>query len=56
MPDDDEETLAARVLQQEHRIYPAVIQWFAEGRLRMDAGHQLSIDGKPLTSPVRWTV
>jgi len=31
--DDTPATLAARVLAQEHRIYPQAIQWFAEGRL-----------------------
>ncbi|HYA19652.1 MAG TPA: phosphoribosylglycinamide formyltransferase [Burkholderiales bacterium] len=30
---DDSETLAARVLEQEHRIYPQAIRWFAENRL-----------------------
>lgn len=31
--DDTADTLAARVLAQEHRIYPQAIRWFAEGRL-----------------------
>lgn len=31
--DDTPATLAARVLAQEHRIYPQVIRWFSEGRL-----------------------
>ncbi|MBN8765722.1 MAG: phosphoribosylglycinamide formyltransferase [Thiobacillus sp. SCN 64-317] len=31
--DDTPDTLAARVLAQEHRIYPQAIRWFAEGRL-----------------------
>jgi phosphoribosylglycinamide formyltransferase 1 len=30
---DNEGTLAQRVLEQEHRIYPQAIRWFAEGRL-----------------------
>jgi phosphoribosylglycinamide formyltransferase 1 len=30
---DNEDTLAARVLEQEHRIYPQAIRWFAEDRL-----------------------
>jgi phosphoribosylglycinamide formyltransferase-1 len=30
---DSEATLAARILAEEHRIYPQAIQWFAEGRL-----------------------
>ena len=32
-PDDTVDTLAARVLQQEHCIYPQAIRWFAEQRL-----------------------
>ena len=35
LPDDTEETLAARVLQQEHRIYPEAVRWFMEGRLKI---------------------
>ena len=35
---DDEATLAARVLRQEHRIYPQAVRWFAEDRLRLDGG------------------
>ena len=34
--DDDEETLAARVLEQEHIIYPLAIQLYVEGRLRLE--------------------
>ncbi|MEA3545195.1 MAG: phosphoribosylglycinamide formyltransferase [Thermodesulfobacteriota bacterium] len=33
--DDSEETLAARILEQEHKIYPQVIQWFAEDRVKI---------------------
>ena len=35
-PGDTEATLAARILVQEHRIYPEAIRLFAEGRLRID--------------------
>lgn len=35
---DDEATLAARVLAQEHRIYPLAVRWFAEGRLHLQNG------------------
>ncbi|MYM53771.1 phosphoribosylglycinamide formyltransferase [Thalassovita mangrovi] len=31
-PDDTPETLAARVLVQEHRLYPAVLERFAQGK------------------------
>ncbi len=33
LPDDDENSLADRVLEQEHRLYPRVIGWFVEGKL-----------------------
>ena len=35
---DDEATLAARVLRQEHRIYPQAVRWFVAGRLRLEGG------------------
>lgn len=43
LPDDNEASLAARVLQQEHQIYPLVISWFATGRLRQQ-GDQALLD------------
>ncbi|MBD3291961.1 MAG: phosphoribosylglycinamide formyltransferase [Armatimonadia bacterium] len=36
IPGDTEDTLAERILEQEHRIYPQAIQWFAEDRLRIE--------------------
>ena len=35
---DTADMLAARILRQEHRLYPLVVRWFAEGRLRVDGG------------------
>ncbi len=35
---DDEERLAARVIAQEHRIYPLAVRWFAEGCLKLVDG------------------
>lgn len=35
---DDEAALAARVLQQEHVVYPLAVRWFAEGRLSLENG------------------
>ncbi|MGD9786603.1 MAG: phosphoribosylglycinamide formyltransferase [Sulfuricellaceae bacterium] len=35
LPDDTPETLAARVLAQEHRLYPQAIRWFAEDKLAL---------------------
>ena len=43
-PDDTEETLAARILKQEHRIYPRAIQLYAEGRLAV-VGRRVLVDG-----------
>lgn len=38
MAGDTPETLAARVLAEEHRIYPQAIRWFAENRLVISDG------------------
>ena len=35
---DTPETLAARVLTVEHKIYPLALRWLAEGRLRVANG------------------
>lgn len=35
---DNPETLAAKVLIQEHKIYPQAARWYAENRLRLDNG------------------
>ncbi len=36
--DDTEETLAARILREEHRIYPQALKYLAEGRLKVTDG------------------
>jgi phosphoribosylglycinamide formyltransferase 1 len=38
LPGDEEERLAARVLAQEHRIYPEAVRWFLEGKLVLERG------------------
>jgi phosphoribosylglycinamide formyltransferase-1 len=43
---DTAESLAARILRQEHRLYPLVVRWFAEGRLSV-AGGQVAVAGVP---------
>jgi phosphoribosylglycinamide formyltransferase 1 len=45
LPGDTPATLAERVLQEEHRIYPLAIRWFLEGRLSVANGRVL-LDGK----------
>lgn len=42
-PDDSEETLSARILAEEHRIYPRAIQLYSEGRLRV-IGRKVFVD------------
>ncbi|MEK6735397.1 MAG: phosphoribosylglycinamide formyltransferase [Pseudomonadota bacterium] len=44
LPEDTEKTLAARVLQQEHRIYPQAVRWFMEDRIRLDANQVEIVD------------
>ncbi|MGH7815341.1 MAG: phosphoribosylglycinamide formyltransferase [Candidatus Binataceae bacterium] len=57
LPGDGEERLAARILEQEHRIYPQAIRWFQEGRLEIRAdkvvvkGLQPGANAPPLTNP-----
>jgi phosphoribosylglycinamide formyltransferase-1 len=41
LDDDDEASLAARVLAQEHQVYPLAVRWFAEDRLRLIDGRVL---------------
>lgn len=47
LADDDAVSLAQRVQQQEHVIYPLAVKWFAEGRLRMQ-GNRAFLDNEPL--------
>jgi len=47
---DDQETLAARVLEQEHRLYPTALRWICEGRVELIDG-QVRLDGVPLDRP-----
>jgi phosphoribosylglycinamide formyltransferase-1 len=42
--DDTEDTLAARILKEEHRIYPQAIQFYAEGRIEV-IGRKVRIRG-----------
>jgi phosphoribosylglycinamide formyltransferase-1 len=42
LPDDTEDTLSARILEVEHRLYPRAIRLFAEGRLKI-AGRRVIV-------------
>jgi phosphoribosylglycinamide formyltransferase 1 len=45
LPDDDADTLAARVLAQEHVIYPRAVRWFIEDNLDIQNGKVHTKDG-----------
>lgn len=49
--DDDPERLAARVLEQEHRLYPTVIGWCCDGRVTLRDSRVL-FDGQVLDEPI----
>jgi len=53
LANDTIQTLAQRVLNAEHRIYPLAIRWFAEGRLQLTQG-KVILDGLLLTAPVNY--
>jgi phosphoribosylglycinamide formyltransferase-1 len=44
---DTAKTLARRVLEREHVIYPLVVRWFADGRLQLE-GDQVLLDSQPM--------
>jgi phosphoribosylglycinamide formyltransferase-1 len=49
--DDTEQSLAARVLNVEHRIYPQALKLVAEGRVRVENGRCL-VDGVPVPAEI----
>jgi len=53
LPNDTKESLAARVLEQEHKIYPLAIRWFAEGRLKL-VENRVVLDGRVLDHPYQY--
>ena len=44
---DDEAALAARILEQEHRLYPLAVRLIAEGRVSVEGRHVRVRDGAP---------
>ena len=46
LADDTADALAARILRQEHRLYPLVVRWLAEGRVTTEAG-RVRVAGVP---------
>ncbi|MBX2809692.1 MAG: phosphoribosylglycinamide formyltransferase [Cellvibrionaceae bacterium] len=48
-PQDTATSLSQRVQQQEHRIYPQALEWFANKRLALEA-HRVLLDGQALSA------
>ena len=48
---DDEESLIARILQKEHELLPLVLQWIAEGRIRVVTPAK----GRPRVNVTPWS-
>ena len=48
--EDSEESLAARVLAQEHRIFPLAVRWFLEGRLNLLNDGRVMLEGEAMPS------
>jgi phosphoribosylglycinamide formyltransferase 1 len=46
LPDDIASTLAARVLQREHVIYPRAVRWWVDGALRIEHGRVMQRDNE----------
>ena len=50
LADDSEESLAARVLEVEHRIYPQAVRWFVEGRIEFSAADVVRVKGSDVST------
>ena len=46
---DSEDSLAARVLEQEHRIYPMALKWLVENRLKFTPENVVHVEGLDVT-------
>lgn len=56
LPDDGEDSLAARVLTAEHQCYPRAVRLIAENRVTVEAGRVVIADSKEATRPVNSSV
>ena len=52
LDNDTPETLAARILVQEHKLYPRAVELYAEGRVRVEGRRVLIEQGKPVGEAV----
>ncbi len=44
LPEDDEDTLSDKILNWEHKILPQTVQWFSEGRVKLN-GRKVVVEG-----------
>jgi len=51
LPDDTEDTLCARILACEHKVYPQALRWIAEGRVNV-IGEKCFVTGTDKPDPV----
>ncbi|MGF2688371.1 phosphoribosylglycinamide formyltransferase [Marinobacter sp. DUT-3] len=51
-PDDTADSLAEKVQEKEHLLYPIVVRWFCEGRIQLGTDYVL-FDGELLNKPMR---
>ncbi|WP_286222442.1 phosphoribosylglycinamide formyltransferase [Marinobacter apostichopi] len=51
-PDDTAESLAEKVQEKEHILYPIVVRWFCEGRIQLGSDY-VTFDGELLKKPMR---
>ncbi|RPI45274.1 MAG: phosphoribosylglycinamide formyltransferase [Betaproteobacteria bacterium] len=52
LPHDDESSLAARVLEQEHRIYPQALAWLARGEVELGVSGRVSFPHARAAAPL----
>jgi len=45
---DNQKTLAKKVLEKEHVLYPQVIEWYTQGRLKLLKNNSVILDRKPI--------
>lgn len=54
LDDDTEEALAERVLEAEHRLYPLVVRWWVDDRLRLAGSRVELLDRRPDETRLLW--
>lgn len=52
---DNADSLAKRVLEKEHQLYPLALRWFAEERLKLNENGEVILDNRILQQPVVFT-